>query len=713
MAPNLALNQTRQSTQRLGAESPTKPPGILLTPGTATTRRKTVAWETAVVDNEEKAVGKSGIPSDCPGKFPSPWTPKVNGESSQLRKTALTKTLEAARQGKSRKSSGRKNNDLPTPKPLKDFDLPAIKEAQGEFEFVDSKVQSSSWTLPSSVESNNGDMTIDLNDPHSQSGRYWKSEYERYHTEAKAQMQKLVKYKQLAKSYAKKKDGEAIDLGEKLKEEQQKVSIMEEEINALLEQVAERNNVGEDESPTLMRDLARQTSITVQYRDKVDQFQMALQERNAELNGQKIEDEPRFASPRTAQTLIDTSTELKKARKQLEEMSSMRAEMHSLRLDLQAAEKKASRLQDENTKLSGDLSRVNSELKRIKRQDSADGSVERRDDSFQKLKEDYDLLKEMAKSQRRDAENLLKQRHDQVVGLKREIGSLKAAEKSTIDQVKPNLRLENNGGMQVSNKHEVLIAAEFKGISTYPAELISLDTPENDGPRRRVPTHTRLETNKRGRPLSRDGDSILDSKIPVLERPIMKLRKSEVKDVAKSGDLPPSNVLVHRKSQPVLGEITNNINAIAERPFPPYGKVQGNPITGSNLQERFLNLSLPSTAPVSPSLESTLNQGSHQAARATREVISPRPSMFNIASSPPKQVLPRPRSSENSTFTKNTNNHSSSRLGSINSTRPRIALPPDRAAAAKARLEQKRLENRHNDKKELQEIGDEKENLPS
>ena len=51
--------------------SPTK--GILMTPGTAAARKKNVTFGENVIDNQEKRPMKSGLPDDCPGKFPSPW----------------------------------------------------------------------------------------------------------------------------------------------------------------------------------------------------------------------------------------------------------------------------------------------------------------------------------------------------------------------------------------------------------------------------------------------------------------------------------------------------------------------------------------------------------------------------------------------------------------------------------------------------------------
>jgi spindle pole body formation-associated protein len=173
------------------AKSPTKPSGILLTPGTATARRKRVSFGHDVRDNvSTKTTSKSGLPDECPGKFPSPWAGNT-GDGLRPR-TRLTETMEKARSRVSRSKSGSKESD--------------DEGAWEEVEDLDA----------------DPDITVDLNEPHSRSGKYWKSEFQRYHEEAKVEMDKLVKYKQLAKSYAKMKDTEAMDLNAKLKEEQER-----------------------------------------------------------------------------------------------------------------------------------------------------------------------------------------------------------------------------------------------------------------------------------------------------------------------------------------------------------------------------------------------------------------------------------------------------------------------------------------------------------
>ena len=151
-----------------------------------------------------------------------------------------------------------------------------------------------------------GDMTMDLNEPHSQSGIYWKSEFEQYHSEAQSEMKKLMKYKNLAKSYAKRKDAEALDLAEKLKEEQRRVVSMEDKISKLSSQISISGLEGqEDNSPVMIRELARQTALAVQYRAQVEEFRAALEEgTDGHTDGRSGEE--RTTSPQILHTLLDT-----------------------------------------------------------------------------------------------------------------------------------------------------------------------------------------------------------------------------------------------------------------------------------------------------------------------------------------------------------------------------------------------------------------------
>lgn len=185
--------------------SPSKQPGgILMTPGTASKGRKQVSFGSQVVDNEGKRgnVTRSGIPNDCPGKFPSPWTPgtqlKLDPESEQRPRTRLTEALLDARTTTQPKS-GQK------PKARDDSDI-----------------------------------TIDLGAPRSESGKYWKEQYESYAEKSEKEMKKVVAKQQLAKKFAMKKDSEVTELVTKLEQERKRYKQRETELEQQNKDLQER-----------------------------------------------------------------------------------------------------------------------------------------------------------------------------------------------------------------------------------------------------------------------------------------------------------------------------------------------------------------------------------------------------------------------------------------------------------------------------------------
>lgn len=146
------------------------------------------------MDNEGKRVnaGKSGIPDDCPGKFPSPWAPgaalKLEPGSDKRPRTKLTEALLDAR----------------TTTQLKSGQKPKAKD--------------------------DSDITIDLGAPRSESGKYWKEQYESYAERSEKEMKKVVAKQQLAKKYAMKKDGEVTELATKLEQERKRFRQREREL---------------------------------------------------------------------------------------------------------------------------------------------------------------------------------------------------------------------------------------------------------------------------------------------------------------------------------------------------------------------------------------------------------------------------------------------------------------------------------------------------
>lgn len=698
-------------------ESPSKPPGILMTPGTARTR-KTVSFGGGVKDATElRKDSKSGIPDDCPGKFPSPWVPKEPSKlgDGNLRRTALTRSLEKVRdtrrkvteerEGKSRFPSipdtpipektedndgrprSRRGPEPDTPMTICDIDVETrltTKQLLDEGKEAEAKRKDRVRQLIK--EATEPETTIDFNEPRSKSGRYWKAEYETYHEDAKAQMKKLVRYKQLAKDYAKKKDEENIDLKEKLEEEQARVVAMEEKIAEL----AGRLN-GDEDSPALMKVLARQTELAVKYKNEVDKFRIAMENRESERKergNSSDEDDGGL------------SVETKHGNRA---MSRLHHDMEIMRLSLAAAEERAKTLEQENAKLSRDLVRTKEDLLQSeKRREAAD---ERNSDTLKLLEElqkNYNNLKEAAKSQRRDAEHLLKRRHDQVVELKKEIKSLKRASRHQDEEPvrersssrnKQELELDERGIKRRSaSAHPSLEVADVVVEASIRPAVRTRASSE----RRRATENTpSLDTVKEDRvrrtsQLAEDAVKPRRSRVSLNDY-LFDARKDRVSQKASA-----------------LAEISNTKIATA-RSISPAKRHTPHDLS---LRQRFTTLSnkAPQIRDGSPEktgsgYESPLKPDS-ETAESTQQVRissntatvgasdkrqpSPRPSRYNFA----QDDTPTPRALRYEYTEGGRGRADDSRLQSMASTRSRTDLDPERAAAAKARLEHRNAERR-------------------
>lgn len=199
----VATKQTSDLENTLGM-SPTKPNGILMTPGT-TRRNKSVSFGAQVVDNEGKKQTKSGLPNTFPGKFPSPFTPKIDlsglsdVSTNSRNPTKLTAALQEVRD--------------------------SSQKARSEKTIIRSK--------------DDTDITFDLMEPRSQSGKYWKQEYDSYAEKTQCEMKKLVIKQRAAKNFAKDKDTQCLDLSNKLRDERKKVEKLEVKTTEFAAQVKE------------------------------------------------------------------------------------------------------------------------------------------------------------------------------------------------------------------------------------------------------------------------------------------------------------------------------------------------------------------------------------------------------------------------------------------------------------------------------------------
>ncbi|UKZ93724.1 uncharacterized protein TrAFT101_008632 [Trichoderma asperellum] len=373
-----------------GSDTPLKPQGILLTPGTGASRRKRVSF------NHDLATTKTISPN--------------NEGVAVSKRTRLSDVLDKAR----RKS---------TTNVSKQTETFTAKDESDESDWEDELYDENG-------DFNGQDLTVDLNEPHSQSGKYWKEQFEKYHQEARAEMEKLLKYKKHLKSYAEEKDLEAIHLAQRLKEEQEKVVAMEKKIaeNANYMVSKQKGASNSNETTELLSTLTKQTALAAQYRHRVQELEAQLEELH---QGREDDDEARewrrlqgTTSPNTAKTIIETQRELRRSRAQLKELDALRSQVSSLKAQLKTAEQR--RITDFlTTDESNDTSKVR-DLKAQLRQAREESS--KKDDELRQLKKDFDVFKKESEAHDADTKAVLERAQTKISDLKKELKILKAGE---------------------------------------------------------------------------------------------------------------------------------------------------------------------------------------------------------------------------------------------------------------------------------------------
>ena len=357
--------------------SPTK--GILLTPGTAATRRKTVSFSARkeladpTKSPPDRVIGNDDNPA-ATGSLGTQRASDVPRKQSALTKTLIElSTKRVSPPVAAGKAAGAPTRDVPTKEDIKEEAI----EHPDKSEVV-------------------GNLTVDLGQPCSRSGQHWKAEYDEYHKKSTREMKKIIQYGQNVKSYAVKKDYEATSLNEKLQKELAKVARMEAKISRMPKQLrmaTAQNPHGDSEQARLVGELAQQTAISVRYQKKAEQYRKAIDRLPPDVDtGNQISRLDEYF-PQQHQNLQDPfSTPV------------TQAELENLQKIAITAEKKAARLEDENKRLKRSLARVKEEMntydskrqakeERLKKREERQKAVkEACEAELLKLKKDYNLV---------------------------------------------------------------------------------------------------------------------------------------------------------------------------------------------------------------------------------------------------------------------------------------------------------------------------------
>jgi hypothetical protein len=385
----LAPTEIKTETSSAGEDatynpgSPTK--SILVTPGTAL-RRKTVSFGESVIDNEGKRPGSASKPAKTPpnpsGTLSTQWMSGSSDGSGKPR-SKLTQTLMNARDNASKNTTSTKSDD-----------------STGE---AKSDIVSGSKDIM-----DNEDLTINLEDPHSESGKYWKTEFDNYRVRTNREIKKLIHYRSIAKSYARKKDSEAMRLADKLKEEEEKVAEMERQVSRLASSMVGEGSI--DDKEHLVQDLTKQTALALQYKQQVTSLRKALERHDVVSDAANTTQTKKKDSPLDAPTdeLLKTQQELKQANAKIEEMERQQCQLSTLRNLAQSSEKKAESLEQENNSLKQTLARVKQEMSRYegRRKDKEARLKQREARLEQRIQEYRERLKTVSQEHRASEENL-------------------------------------------------------------------------------------------------------------------------------------------------------------------------------------------------------------------------------------------------------------------------------------------------------------------
>ena len=320
--------------------SPSK--GILLTPGTATTRRKTVSFGSTEA-KEEIRIKKYDNGAEA---------------NNQLGRTENGSQQHATLENKAPQSALTKTLiELSKQRAMKEPDPEGspIEEKKSESESnIDFKIGTGSVS--------DADTTMDLSQPRSRSGRHWKLEYDQYHKRSNREMKKIIKYGQNVRSYAAKKDAEATMLNQKLKRASVKVAAMEAEVTRLaahLNKAQVQEPDRESDRAKLVDELAKQTALVISYKQKAEEYRKTLKKINPQSVILDAQDEA--PEEETADILQQNTNDIDTER-QIVDNANLHAELQNLRLSAKAAEDKAATLEKENAALKRSLARVKEEM---------------------------------------------------------------------------------------------------------------------------------------------------------------------------------------------------------------------------------------------------------------------------------------------------------------------------------------------------------------
>ena len=665
------LPKPQQTSQAMG--SPTK--SILLTPGTAVTRRKTVSFGEGVIDNERKKSNQPSPKKSAPaGTISQQWNATL-AETTRRNRSKFTQSLLDAREKESNEE-----NDL--------FDIAKTRTdstSAKEISRQASAPEPTKITVETTLDDNeieiheDADVTTNLEEPRSQSGIYWKSEYESYKAKTNQEIKKLIQYRAVAKSFAKKKEMETIRLTEQLKRQEDKVAEMERHVSKLAAGMADSRDSNKEK---MLKELSRQTALVLQYKQKSDSLRKTLEQHGVFEDGAKSNEND---TNDIKQKLRETEAALQKANSLLKaaEQGSKEKELQEL---VAASEAKAKELESENITLKRNLARTKEEMSKYEdRRKAKEARLKQREQKLETRISEYSARMKEATKRHREIEDELRNNF--------------ATEKKQMQETIASLKQKLQAAGQARNgdlRHEpAKWSSRAKSSQEY--DGIEDDVKPGHAPKPRASRH-------RQRSLLDDDEyhSNPEMEVQLPSHPKQKHASNPEHDIYPDIDLDQDEPLI------TFDDPT---------PKKPRSRILRRKQQQRQQENQEDNLIPPSSPPL-PEMESSIEIGpslpKHLAREESDVAPSPHPSMVFMGLSPRKSAALARRHSEKNIYSSLTGTRANPRavtsrvttttpsrlnrqlrlpnsfdeLGS--SPKARLeSMPPDRIAAAMARLNQK------------------------
>ena len=638
--------------------SPAK--GILLTPGAAANKRKTVSFGSLASEGDIKSdlfMGQVAASAETAAQTPSTSNlPRGHECHSPMSKSAFESQLEDSKRRIQRQIS---TGEL-TPSTIQS--RPGLKTGLNQ----------EGHTIVT-----NPEFTVDLDVPRSRSGKHWKGEYDLYHKKTNREMRRVIQHGQTMKLYAQKKDMEATDLRQKLKTELAKVESMEAKVSDLATKLAKSRVKGDDgniDSGNLVHDLAKQTASAIRHRKIVEKYEEALEEAGIDKTQQIDEDDCVCIEMERSSDSLGTKAGLSIRPR---ELSDLHAELKRFQSATMIAEDKAIRLDKENMELKQKLARIKTEMQKYE-------------------------------SRRLAREERLKKREAKLIAARENSD----ARRAQLESMHKNLLQAQQSGS--GNWRAMRSSGGRKGVDIgerdVEPDMLSAGATRNEGPYQIHPPRPLEERNVTGTfwnesssPKERkSGSPVIRVRSPLVHldninaqggRNEMDQAKDCFHSAAPATQEPPTNEWAHD----IRGELIDDTLSYTEAPNDSdFNRLRRS--THAALQELSqTSIDDHSTcARTMPQLAKTAEESSapdhppHRAVQLGRGTIaSPRPSLLSFGPNNSDRALQRSRPVSNIT-------RQSSRSSLISTGREittlgsRRALPSHRAEAAKQRLEAKK-----------------------